>query len=106
MTSWSFYDYMHVLKPLFCSWADDRKSAVFYLCLPKGPFLVRISHMAGILRFIRSERASLLFRIILAPIVLIGLMCFLFQKIGLVQILSGILLGVIANILYGLNKKC
>jgi len=105
MTSWSFYDRMSALECVSQGWATDRKAAILFVLCSNGLALLRIPRAANVVRFMRSEFASLLFIGIAISVIAIVLGYLVFHDIGPREILGSIILGVIGSFIYDRLKS-
>ncbi|OEU63842.1 MAG: hypothetical protein BA867_00715 [Desulfobacterales bacterium S5133MH16] len=105
VTSWSFYDHMVALEPLYRKWASDRKSGVFFCLSSKYLFSRRIYLLSNIFRVFRNQNILILFRVTSFSLFFIVLIYFIFNKIDFKTLLITVILGVVSNVVYSYLKS-
>lgn len=105
VTSWSFFDHMIALEPLYRKWVSDRKSGVFFFFSSKYLFSRKIVLISNIFRVFRNQNVLILFRVTLFSLVFILLIYFIFNKLDFKTLLITVILGVVSNVVYSYLKS-
>ena len=105
ITSWSFYDHMIALAPLYRKWASDSKSGIFFCISSKYLFSKDIGLISNIFKMFKNQNVLTLFRVFLFSLIFIFLIYFIFNKIDLKTLLITVILGVVSNVVYSYLKS-
>ena len=104
MTSWSFYDHLLSIVPLFHRWANEKDSSILYIISTDGNISIKANWLSKLIHKIKKRSAAFLIRFLLSTIGLVAFVIIILDIMDLKTVFATIILGVISNIVYTYYK--
>lgn len=105
VTSWSFYDHLLSIVPLFNRWANEKDSSILYIISTDGNISIKASWLSKLIHKIKKRSTAFLIRCLLLTIGLVAFVIIILDIMDLKTIFATIILGVISNIIYTYYKN-
>jgi hypothetical protein len=105
ITSWSAYDHLLTLNPIYKQWPWEEYSSILYVINSQGCCSMPGGYISKILNVVRGRKFKVIASLILIPVAFLSLATFIFGPLGVASMALTIILGVVSNIIFHWIRK-